>query len=227
MNPSLCFKRKILRVFLFLFVFLSFIDRGSVNAKVQSYGSHEAKASPSSHPNPWINKAEDYLNAITFLKVAFGQDNPDDSLSTGVIYISRPDKMRIEYTSPQSLIILSDGQYLIQYDPQIDESSKTDLELTPAAILLNEHITFTGSIQVTKIEETPTEAHITVEKVGEEGLGNLTFHFQKSPFDLKGWTVIDQQNQKIKVRFTSAKERPKYLDYSLFRLHRVKKKSKR
>lgn len=193
-----------------------------VLAGVQNYGDKEKKMHPSQHSNIWVRKAEDFLNGIQYLKTSFVQNNPDGSQAEGVFYLSRPDKMRIEYKTPQKLIILSDGQYIFQYDPVLDETSKADLELTPAAILLNEKINFSGVIQVLEVKEEDNKVYIQVSKVGAEDLGTFTFCFQKTPFDLKGWTVLDQQGQTIIVELSERKEYPKTLDYSLFRFHRKK-----
>lgn len=213
-------KRKLIKnlVYLALFGLLIF----PLQAGVQNYGGKEESAPPSTQSNLWVRKAEDFLNAIRYLKTTFIQHNPDGSQSEGIFYLSRPDKMRIEYKSPQQLIILSDGQYLYQYDPLLDESSKADLELTPAAILLNEKINFSGAIQVLEVNEEDNNVYIQISKVGGEDLGTFTFRFQKAPFDLKGWTVLDQQGQIITVELNDRKERPKALDYSLFRFHRKK-----
>ena len=59
--------------------------------------------------------------------------------------------------------------------------------------------------------------------LGEEDSGTLTFRFQRYPFDLKGWSVLDHQGQRIVVHLSKKKSRPGTLDYSLFRLHRKKR----
>lgn len=168
----------------------------------------------------WIAEIESYFNRIQYLKADFVQHNPDGTTSQGTFYLSRPSKMRIEYRTPQPLIILSDGQFLIQYDPTLDEVSKTDLELSPASILLAPSVKLQGGIQVTALRESQKEIQVTLLKTGEEDLGTLTFRFQKTPFDLKGWNTLDSTGQEIVVSLKGEIQRPQILDYSLFRLHR-------
>jgi len=191
-----------------------------MHASIENYGvSSKNNASRSNHQNSWIRKAEDYLNAIKFLKVSFTQNNPDGSISSGKVYLSRPDKMRIEYHKPSKLLVLSDGQYLIQYDPEVDETSRMELELTPASIFLTSPVRFSGAVRVADIQDDQKSIHIRVVKVNDEGAGALTFVFQKSPFDLMGWIVLDSQGQRTTVHLSKEKEFPKTLNYSLFRLH--------
>lgn len=202
----------------------------TLNLTSQAHGSRRPYGygqAPSSSPSlnlhtssPWVGKAEDYFNRIKYLKTTFTQNNPDGSVSQGILYLSRPDKMRIEYKAPQKLTILSDGQYLIQYDPVLDESSRIDLEFTPASILLQDPVRFQGSLRILNITEKNDTVFIKVAKKGDEDQGSLTFKFKKFPFDLQGWTVIDSQGQIITLHLSDQKERPGLLDYSLFRFHR-------
>ncbi len=139
-----------------------------------------------------IARIEDYLNTIKTLKARFLQVSSDGDFSEGMLYFSKPGKMRLEYDDPNPMVIVSDGTNLGFYDKELDQVSYFDLDGTQAAILLRENISFSsGDVIVTAFERGPGVLRLTVIKGSDPLEGNMTLIFSDRPLGLKKWTVTD------------------------------------
>ena len=60
-----------------------------------------------------ISKIENYLNNINTLQAEFIQIDHYGNSKSGILRIAKPGKIRFEYNKPSSIIIISDGKYII------------------------------------------------------------------------------------------------------------------
>src|SRR5271154_2934147 len=65
-----------------------------------------------------LAKIETYLNGLTTAQADFTFAAPDGSVTHGVFDLSRPSKLRFEYTEPKGNLLIADGDYVIYYDAQ-------------------------------------------------------------------------------------------------------------
>ena len=141
-----------------------------------------------------ISRIENYLNRIKTLQARFLQVTSDGDYSEGDFYFSKPGKMRLNYDSPSSIVILSDGVNLGYYDKELEYVTYINLERTQASILLRERISFSaGDFLVTAFERSPGVLRLTVIKGDDPLEGNITLIFSDQPLGLKKWTVTDAQ----------------------------------
>ena len=141
-----------------------------------------------------ILRIETYLNRIKTMEARFLQVTSDGDYSEGDLYFSKPGKMRLNYDSPSSIVIVSDGVNLGYYDKELEQVSYLSLEWTQASILLRESISFSaGDILVTAFERGPGVLRLTVIKGDDPLEGNITLIFSDRPLGLKKWTVTDAQ----------------------------------
>ena len=59
--------------------------------------------------NADFRKIEDYLNNLKTLKADFVQMSSNGVSAEGKVYIAKPSKIRMEYTAPDSLLIVGNG----------------------------------------------------------------------------------------------------------------------
>lgn len=141
-----------------------------------------------------LKRIETYLNGIKTLKARFLQVSSSGDYSEGNLYFAKPGKMRLEYDDPKPILIVADGVNITYYDKLLKQVSYFNLESTQAAILLQEHISFTaGDVLVTAFERAAGVLRLTVIKGSDPREGNLTLIFSDKPLDLKKWTVTDAQ----------------------------------
>lgn len=147
-----------------------------------------------------LTKIENYLNNLRSLKANFIQMASNGGTAEGKVYISKPSKLRMEYTAPEPLLIVGNGDYIIYYDKELDQITNIDYKDIPATVILTRQIKFDGTnLKVTDLYKDSGQTSITVETPKTPGVKPITLVFDNEPFRLKQWKVIDPQNIEITV----------------------------
>lgn len=166
-----------------------------------------------------IKQAEKYINDIKNLKAEFVQQNPNGSTIRGVIYISRPGKMRIAYAAPSQLKIIANGTWLIQHDPVMSETSHVTLDSTPAGFLLSDNLDINGKMNVVSTKSDNYEMLIVLAPKVDNNFRRLEIRFEQYPLRLDGWKIEDLQGNITTVRLLNI-TRPTELNPRLFVLEK-------
>jgi outer membrane lipoprotein-sorting protein len=148
---------------------------------------------------------ETYLNGLTTAQADFTFAAPDGSVTHGVFYLSRPSKLRFEYTDPKGNLLIADGDYVIYWDAQQKESSNLPIGQTPLDFLLRPKVSLTQGVKVTAFEHTAGTIRATLVGDKNEGDGSVTVAFGDKPLELRGWRLADGQGQITDVSFTNWK----------------------
>ena len=162
-----------------------------------------------------LKRVEDYLKSLSTLKSRFLQSSSNGSIASGKLFMSRPGKLRFEYDPPTSILMISDGIFLIYIDKDLDQVTHVFLKSTPVNFLVREDIRMDGDITVTKIERSPGLLRLTIRDTDEPEKGSMTLIFADKPLALRKWTVIDAQNIRTNVMLAEVETGMK-LDPTLF-----------
>ena len=147
-----------------------------------------------------LSKIEDYLNNLKTLEASFVQMASNGGTAEGKLYISKPSKIRMEYTSPEPLLIVGNGDYIIYYDKELDQITNIDYKDIPATVILTRKIKFDNeNLKITDLYKDSGQTSITVETPKTPGVKPITLIFDNEPFRLKQWKVIDQQNIEVTI----------------------------
>lgn len=147
-----------------------------------------------------LNKIENYLNNIKTLKASFVQMSSNGGSAEGKIYIAKPSKIHMEYTAPDPLLIVGNGDYIIYNDTELDQVTNIDYEDIPATVILSNQIKFDGkNLKVTDFYKDSGQTSVTVEMPNNSAIKPITLIFDNNPFRLKQWKVIDPQNIEITI----------------------------
>ncbi len=173
-----------------------------------------------------LTKIENYLNNLHSLKANFIQMASNGGTAEGKVYISKPSKLRMEYTAPEPLLIVGNGDYIIYYDKELDQITNIDYKDIPATVILTHQIKFDGAnLKVTDLYKDSGQTSITVETPKTPGVKPITLVFDNEPFRLKQWKVIDPQNIEITVSLFDV-EQDEALSDNLFKFDKNVGKSK-
>ena len=82
-----------------------------------------------------LTQIESYLNNIKTLSAKFIQESSDGNTSEGKFFLSRPGKMRVEYSGQPKTLIIVNGSVLAYQDIELDETSYLSTNTTPASFL--------------------------------------------------------------------------------------------
>lgn len=148
---------------------------------------------------PETQKYENYLNELRTLSGEFTQTNSKGQRVTGTIQISRPGRMRLDYSPPSSLLIVADGKWLVTYDKEADETNYVSLDNTPAAFILRPYISFSGDVAITSIIPKGNATEISLIRKEDPDAGYISLVFANNPVALKEWSVVDGQGVKTRV----------------------------
>lgn len=170
--------------------------------------------------NADLRKIEDYLNNLKTLKSDFVQMSSNGATAEGKIYIAKPSKIRMEYTAPESLLIVGNGDYIIYNDLELDQITNIDYDDIPATVILSNKIKIDGeNLKVTDFYKDNGQTSVTVEMPKNPAVKPITLIFDNSPFKLRQWKVIDQQNIEVTVSLFN-EETDKDLSADLFKFDR-------
>jgi outer membrane lipoprotein-sorting protein len=152
-----------------------------------------------------VDRFEQYINAITTFRAEFTQTAPNGRQAKGVIYIQRPERLRVEFTPPADMLIVATPVWLVLYERKVKEPQYIPLRSSPAGILVRKDIKLTGGpdIRVTRVARQAGFVAVTVVDPKNPNQGSMTLNFTRAPIQLLGWTVTDAHGQTTRVEFTS------------------------
>lgn len=175
--------------------------------------------------NADLGKIESYLNNISTLEANFVQMSSNGGSAEGKIYIEKPSKIRMEYTAPDPLLIVGNGEYIIYNDKELDQITNIDYKDIPTTMILSNKIKFDGkNLKVTDFYKDSGQTSVTVEMPNSPGVKPITLIFDNAPFRLKQWKVIDQQNIEVTISLFDA-EQDKKLSENLFKFNKKSEKA--
>ena len=153
-----------------------------------------------------VGSAEKYLNSVTGLHGNFTQV-ANGKTEKGVFSMLRPGRVRLDYNNAP-IQLISDGKDLYFYDKSLDQITTVPLTSTPAGILVRKKIDLQNA-DIKVLETSSDKDTFTLKMVlrDQEGLGNMSVVFNKSPVLLKSWIVVDATSTKTEVYFSDLKNK--------------------
>jgi outer membrane lipoprotein-sorting protein len=151
-----------------------------------------------------VARVESYLDAIRTLSARFVQITADGRTREGVIYLSRPGKLRVQYDPPDPLLMIASGIYLTIYDPELKHTTFLPVESTPAWFLIQDKVMLGMGITVIKVEHKDDVIRLTLHETGHPESGRVTLVFSDQPLQLRKWTVLDNAGKPINVALNNA-----------------------
>lgn len=162
--------------------------------------STQAPAKLSADEQKALKRVETYLNDLDTMKSRFLQLSSGGGQAEGTIWLDRPGGLRIEYDDPTPVLIVADGKFLNYWDRELKQATYLQLEETPAAVLVQEDLSFSDDkITVTDFEQARGVVRVTVLRTERPHEGNLTFVFEADPLKLRKWVVVDAQGVTTEV----------------------------
>jgi len=172
-----------------------------------------------------LDNLNGYINGLSTVKANFEQINSDGSIDTGVLYIRRPGKMRLEYAAPNNaLVIAGAGSVAIFDDKTKNGPTLFPLKHTPLNLLLGKNVNLNNSYIISDHGINGENTFIIVQDAKRVAQGKIKMVFSNNPIALVSWTITDQSNQKTKILLGELKEKIKMPLY-LFSI--IAEKSKR
>jgi len=146
-----------------------------------------------------IEQAEKYLQDLKTAQARFVQTTHGGDQLVGTFYLSRPGKLRFQYDPPSKSFVVADGLFIYFYDGELEEQTNAPIGSTLANFFLRKDFSLNDDLIVKDAKWANNLLQIKVVQAEEPDAGSITFAFDESPFTLKKWRVVDQQNMITEV----------------------------
>ena len=110
-----------------------------------------AQAGLSADDQAVLRQAQTYLTAMTTAQGTFVETGPNNQRRTGRYYLQRPGKMRFEYTEPEGLLVVADGNNVSRWDPRLNVFRQAPLGQTPLSTFLAREVRLDQGVKIDRI----------------------------------------------------------------------------
>ena len=162
-----------------------------------------------------ILQIEKFFKNFTTLEANFIQVSPSGNVSNGKVYLDLPGKLRLDYESPNSLLITCKGFWIVIQDRSTKTTNNIPAKSSPFAVLL-QNTSFLNNQNIRT--EYNIEAGVISLKLKSQNNDNqesLVLEFSENPFSLKKWVIQDSLGERTTVLIQNAKYNDK-LSHLLF-----------
>lgn len=157
-------------------------------------------ASPSLAQQVSLAQVSNYLNSFTSAEGEFTQINADGTISTGTVYIKRPNRVRFEYNPPEESLVVAGGGQVAIFDPRSDSGpDRYPLNQTPLKIILESNVDLTRTNMVTGHTSDGTTTTVTAQDPERPEYGSIQMVYTSNPIELRQWIVTDDVGQQTTV----------------------------
>lgn len=146
-----------------------------------------------------LNEISRYLNAMKTAQADFTQVNADGSISTGVVYIQRPNRVRFEYKGDKTLVLASAGQVAVFDGKTRGAPQQYPLSKTPLSLILAQNVNLAAAKMVTGYAEKKNTTVVTAQDPQHPEYGNIQMVFTAGPTQLRQWVVTDDAGKRTTV----------------------------
>jgi outer membrane lipoprotein-sorting protein len=146
-----------------------------------------------------VDEVGKYINGFRSLQGEFTQVSPKGTVSKGVFYLSKPGKMRFEYSPPNPFIIVSDGTWVTIKNRAKDRADQYPLSQTPLRLVLDDDVNIYQEADILDVQSAEGLVTVTLEDKKKMVPGHLILTFDEKHNALQQWIVVDGQGRKTTV----------------------------
>ena len=168
-----------------------------------------------------------YLTNLKCLKADFSQINADGTMSSGIIFIKRPGRMRFEYHKPDKTLVLVSAGALAIFDPKGDQEPITyPIRNNPISLILKGEVDMQNSEIVENYIVSNEEAVLTIRDPNKPERGSVDLVFKGVKPELEKFTIKDENGSSNSISLKNI-EYPKEINETLFSIQLETNKRRR
>ncbi len=162
-----------------------------------------------------INKISAYMNSFKTLQGEFTQISPKGNISKGVMFISKPGKLRFEYSPPNPFLLVSDGKWVTLKNRAKEKGDQFPLAATPLRLVVSPKVDLLQEANILGFEQADGITSVVLEdRKGTIG-GQLVLIFDETQNQLQQWIIVDGKGRRTTVSLANLESGMK-IDPKLF-----------
>lgn len=151
-----------------------------------------------------LRQVEASLAATQSMTATFIQTDGKGRSLSGNLSLKRPGRIRFEYGNGANMLLVGNGKTLSFIDYDVGQKSNWPVAKSPLAVLLADRPDLNRIARIVD-SGNPSVVVVRARDNNHPEFGTLVLAFVKSPgapggLQLSGWTAVDAQNRKTKVR---------------------------
>jgi outer membrane lipoprotein-sorting protein len=151
-----------------------------------------------------LAQAQTYLQNLTSAQGTFVETGAGGQRREGRFYLQRPGRMRFEYTTPEGLLVVSDGSNVKRYDPRLNVFRQVPLGATPLSTFLARNVRLDQGVTIDRVTRMQSGAFAITARDGRRpNDGSVILAFAGSPLRLQEWTITDAQGSRTRTQLTT------------------------
>lgn len=158
-----------------------------------------------------------YFNSFTTLRGEFVQTSPKGRTDRGLLFISKPGKLRFDYAPPSALLIASDGTWLTIKDKKRERGDQFPLNATPLRYFVAPEVNLMTDALITGFQQDNGITTLALADRKGSIRGQLLLVFDETRGELVQWVSIDARGQRLTVDVLNL-EKDVALDPKLFQV---------
>lgn len=146
----------------------------------------------------------DHFSAVSTMQGEFVQFGPRGEQTGGKFFIQRPGKLRFNYDDPSPMRVIADGKNVAIGNTKLKTWDLYPLSKTPLSLLLAPHIDLSADM----VKGVKEESDLTTISLGNNtifGNSTITMMFDPKTYDLRQWTITDNQGKDTSVMIFNVK----------------------
>ena len=144
----------------------------------------------------------------------FVQFGPNGEQTGGKFYLQRPGKIRFDYTKPSPILVKADGKTVGIHNRKLKTWDFYPLSKTPLRLLLADRIDVNDkAIRSVKRENDLTTVVLSDKSVF--GSSKITLMFDPKSFELRQWTITDDQGKDTSVMIFNVEQNVKTVEQAV------------
>lgn len=176
---------------------LIFMMGGLAHAKVKGA---DAKA---------IKQISEHFSGVPSMMGEFIQFGPNGEQTGGKFFLQRPGKIRFDYSKPSPITVKADGRTVGINNKKLKTWDYFPLRKTPLRLLLADKIDVDDkAIKSVKREEDLTTVVLADKSIF--GKSKITLMFDPNSYELRQWTITDNQGKDTSVMIFNTKKNVKF-----------------
>lgn len=153
---------------------------------VGAFADEEAEKIPLSDLSVWLNE-------LKTAKGSFTQINPDESISTGSIYIHRPGRIRFEYNAPDKALVMAGASTVAVFDGKSNQPPQQyPLKKTPLSVILARNVNLEQDNMITAHFADEVSTTVIAQDPERPEIGFIELKFTSDPIELRQWIITDE-----------------------------------